>query len=404
MLAVFRALHHRSFALLWGGQTISRLGDSLFHVALAWWVLEQSGSPVVMGTVLIARGVPMLIFSLLGGALVDRLPRLRLMLISDVARGAVVGLMALLAFGGALAIWHVYVMAVIFGLVDALFPSAYRAALPEVTPAEALPSANSLTNLSGEFSGIAGPALGAALVAAGGSATAFALDGLSFAISAACLLPLLRLAPAPRPAGQASSILGDVREGLAAVFGSGWLWVTIAVAAVSNFTFAGPMGAALPFLVKDTLHADVGVLGLFYSFSSAGAVVGAVWLGRYAVIRRRGLKIYLPWIVLALTVALIGLAQSTPVLLAGACVIGLCNAVLGLVWVNALQERVPREKLGRVSSIDYLGSALLEPVGLAVGGWATEWLGPAAVFVVGGTLQAIILLLGLAHPQVRSLD
>ena len=74
------------------------------------------------------------------------------------------------------------------------------------------------------------------------------------------------------------------------------------------------------------------------------------------------------------------------------------------MWLNALQECVPREKLGRVSSIDYLGSSLLEPVGLTVGGWATQWLGPALVFVAGGVLQACILVLGLLHPAVRKLD
>src|SRR5262245_2068620 len=91
VIVLFLSLKHRSFALLWSGQTISRLGDSLYRVALAWWVLEKTGSATAMGTVLICSMTPMLIFLLLGGVAVDRLPRLRLMIGSDVLRGIVAG-------------------------------------------------------------------------------------------------------------------------------------------------------------------------------------------------------------------------------------------------------------------------------------------------------------------------
>jgi MFS family permease len=404
MLVIFRSLRHKPFALLWSGQTISNLGDSLYQVALAWWILQQTGSPLVMGTVIILRTVPMLLFALLGGVLVDRFNRLHLMLLSDLLRGIAVGVLTALFLFNALAVWHLYALSLLFGLVDACFPSAYRAVMPDILPAEALTSANSLTDLSAQFSGIAGPALAAFIVASGGSPLAFGLDALSFFISAACLLPLAKHSSgAPRETAH-DNLLHDAREGLSTVFGTGWIWVTIAVAAVSNLTYAGPMGVALPFLIQDRLHADVAVLGLFYSFNAAGAVCGALWVGRQAQLHRRGLKIYVPWIALALMVMLIGLAQNVWLILVASFVIGLCNSTLGLVWMNALQECVPHEKLGRVSSIDYLGSSLLEPVGLAVGGWATQWLGPAFVFVLGGALQAGILVLGVLHPAVRKLD
>src|SRR5919109_207662 len=140
--ALFKSLTHRSFALLWSGQAISRLGDSLYRVALAWWVLERTGSASAMGAVLIFSFTPMLLFLLLGGAAVDRFPRVRVMLVSDLMRGAVVSLVALLAFSESLQIWHVYVASTVFGFVDAFFQPAYTAAVPEVTPKEALPSAN----------------------------------------------------------------------------------------------------------------------------------------------------------------------------------------------------------------------------------------------------------------------
>jgi len=372
MISSFRALRQRPFALLWSGQTISRLGDNFYRVALVWWVLEKTSSAVVMGTVLICSDVPMLVFLLLGGAMVDRWPRLPLMMISDLVRGLAVGLMAALAFVNLLQVWHIYVISLIFGIVDAFFQPAYRAAVPEIVPGDHLPSANSLTSLSGEISGVIGPAMGAGMVALGGTPSAFALDALSFFISVACLLPILRLSGSPRAEEPAGSILRDVRAGLGVVFGTPWLWITIAVAGISNITYAGPMGVALPFLIKNHLHAQVGVLGLFYTSMSLGAVLTAFWLGRYTLIRKRGLKLYGVWMLIGIMVVLIGLPISIPGVLVAAFVIGGANTALGLIWVNTLQEQIPRELQGRVSSVDFLGSSLFAPVGYAVGGWATE--------------------------------
>jgi DHA3 family tetracycline resistance protein-like MFS transporter len=404
MSSLLRALRHRPFALLWSGQTISTVGDRIYQVTLAWWVLQETGSTVAMGTVLILTVAPMLVFLLLGGVMVDRLPRLRLMFVSDLVRGVVVSLTAWLAFADRLAIGHVYALSLVFGLVDAFFQPAYRAIVPEVVPAEGLPSANSLTSLSGQLSGIAGPALGAAVVAMGGTALGFGLDGLSFFISVCCLLPLLRLARVPQQQEASHGILGDLREGLATVAASPWLWITIVVAGISNIAYAGPMDVSLPFLIKDHFHADVAVLGLFYSASSVGSVLAALWLGRMARLRRRGLLVYGPWMAIGVLVLLMGLPIPVQGILVASFLIGACSTVIGLVWVNTLQELVPQHLLGRVTSVDYLGSYVLLPVGFAIGGWAARLLGPAPVFVIGGALQTVLVALGLVHPQVRSLD
>src|ERR1041384_7884889 len=189
---VLLSLKHRPFALLWTGQTTSRLGDSLYRIALAWWVLEKTGSAVAMGTVLVFSQVPMLIFLLIGGVVVDRLPRLRIMFSSDLLSGFVITFVAVFAWLNLLQIWHIYIASIIFGFVEAFFFPAYQAVIPQITPAELLTSANSLNGLSQRITGIAGPALGAALVAAGGTSVTFALDALSFFLSAICVLPMLR--------------------------------------------------------------------------------------------------------------------------------------------------------------------------------------------------------------------
>jgi MFS family permease len=417
---LFRSLTHRPFALLWSGQTTSRLGDSLYRIALAWWVLEKTGSATAMGTVLVFSSVPMLIFLLVGGVVTDRFPRLWVMLISDVLSGAVVTFVSVLAFTGGLEVWHIYIASIVFGLVEAFFFPAYSAAVPEITPKEMLPSANSLTSLSQRGASIIGPAVGAAVIALVGTPAAFGLDAFSFFVSAACIFQILRSHPALNQAPAAAvgeaggapapvrrglrSVWADMREGYITVIASPWLWITIAIFALVNATSSGPMSVSLPFLVSTNLHEGVGTLGLFTSISSIGFVLGAIWLGRYTRIRRRGPIAYIATLINGAVVAIFGLTISVPFLALAAFLGGAAIAVFGLIWTNSLQELVPRHLLGRVSSIDALGSFVLLPVGFGVAGWATDLIGAPLVFVIGGSATVILALLGLSHPAIRGLD
>ena len=147
-MTVFRAFSHRSFALLWSGQIISRLGDSLFTIALACWVLQKTGSATAMSIVLICTTIPMLLLILFGGVAVDRFPRVRLMLVSDLLCGCLVVLIAYLSFQQRLELWQIFIMSALFGVMQAFFSPAYTALIPDLVPTELLPSANSLKSIS----------------------------------------------------------------------------------------------------------------------------------------------------------------------------------------------------------------------------------------------------------------
>lgn len=403
-MTLFRALRHRPFALLWSGQAISRLGDSLYNIALAWWVLQATGSAAAMGTVLIFSFAPLVLFLLVGGVAVDRLPRLRVMFVTDLASGIVVLAVAALASLGRLEVWHVYIASMLFGFMQAFFFPAYNAVVPDLTPAEALPSANSLTNLSQQLAGVAGPALGAVIVATRGAPAAFALDGLSFLISAGCLLTLVRQAEPPRQTRERTSVWRDLREGIGVVMAVPWLWINIVLFGLTNVTLTGPRAVALPFLVRNNLHANVGTLGFVYSAGATGAVVGAIWLGGLKRIRRRGPLAYGATVLSGLAGVLIGLAPVVAVTATAAFVIGLCISVFSLIWTNTLQEMVPREKLGRVNSIDALGSFVLLPLGFGLAGWSTDRLGAPLVFILGGGVTVLLTLAAWLHPAIRALD
>jgi len=403
-VSLFVSLRTRAFALLWTGQTISRLGDSLYRIALSWWVLEKTGSATAMGTVLVVSSLPMLLFLLVGGVVVDRLPRFRVLFASDVLNGCVVAVVSVLAATGALEIWHVYVAGAIFGLSDAFFYPAYAASVPQIVPPESLPSANSLTGLSFQITGIVGPAVGATLVALGGTPAAFGLDSLSFFISAAFLAPLIRIA-LPRTSAQAApGPLRDLRDGLAEVGSRTWLWLSIAFFGLVNIFDAGPRNVALPFLVHDHLGLEVGALGAVTSAIAVGSVAAAIFLGRYHRLRRRGLLLYGSEIVMGLMLVLFGLMPSLPGLMAAAFIFGVGISIGGLVWTNTLQEMVPQERLGRVSSIDALGSFVFLPVGFAFAGILADRIGSANVFLLGGTVVALLAGAMLFVPSIQRLD
>lgn len=398
------ALKVRSFALLWTGQAISRVGDHLYQVALAWWVLQETGSVAVMGTVLLCSMLPMLVCALPAGVYVDRLPRAKLMLTSDLVRGIITTIVTMLAATQQLAVWHVYLASALFGCVDAFFQPAYIALVPALTPPEALPSANALTSLSAQVGRFAGPILGAALIAAGGTPLAFALDAASFFISAAFLLPLRRHSAPLTTAVAPLSIARSVCDGMAVVFGAPWLWFTMAVTALVNMALAGPYQVALPFLVEQRFGADVRLLGWLYAAFPVGYVVSALWLGRFTRLRRRGWLMYGALIVGGLGMLALGLPIGIVGVLAAAVLNGAALEASSLIWTNVLQELVPNDQLGRVASVDVLLTYGLLPIGFVLTSGAAGYLGAATVCVLGGALTAGAAALSLSNPAIRAME
>ena len=425
-MALFRSLSVRPFALLLAGQTLSRVGDFLYQVVLAWWMLEETGSALAVGTVFVFALLPALLFGLIGGVAVDRFPRIPIMLLSDVLRGVLITGVAVASFNDALLVWHVYAVSLLFGIVDAFFQPAYFALVPALVPEGDLPSANSLSSMTFQLGRIAGPPLGALLIGLGGTSLGFLVNGLSFFLSAAFLVPLLGMVRRSGGAGEqgmrgpdesrgaekrlrsgrqsAAAFVAELREGFAVLARSPILWIGITAAALCNPLLTGPYYVALPFLVEESFAGQVNVLGLLYALFPIGFVLGGVWLGRKTTLRRRGRTFFLGAMVTALCLAVFGLPVTLVVLGLAAVINGLGQETASLTWTHLLQELTPPEKLGRVASIDSLASTTLLPLGFLLAGAITEAWGAAAAFLVGGGLAAIIYGLPLLHPAVRRFD
>jgi len=160
----------------------------------------------------------------------------------------------------------------------------------------------------------------------------------------------------------------------------------------------------MPFLVSDFMQADVNRLGLLYSIFPIGFVIGGMWLGRYQTLPRRGVMMYVTLALGAIMLGLFGFHMPLWILIAAALVNGIALQFGALAWTHLLQEKIPNEQLGRVSSIDAMGSMSLMPVGMALAGWATATVGPALVFIAGGALTALVGMAAILHPAIRELD
>ncbi len=263
------ALRHRDFALLWTGQSVSMLGDGIFNVALPLETLQVDSRPTALSLVLAARIAPTVCLLLLGGVVVDRVPRRFAMLAADVVRGLAVAAIAAGIALGDLHLWALLTMAVIFGIADAFFTPASIAIVPELLPRELLVQGSALATTSQQVARmLAGPALGGLVIAVSGLGAAFAVDAGSFAVSAGSLLAL---SSRPRPARTGRSVLADALEGLRYCRSQRWLWVTISAAGVANLVAFSPLTLLVPLLIKNVLHDGPFVLGLVIASAEPAA-------------------------------------------------------------------------------------------------------------------------------------
>ena len=395
----FDALRVRDFALLWSGQTVSSLGDGVFTIALALTALKIGHSPIDLAYVLAARAVPSVCFALLGGVVVDRVPKRLAMLASDAVRGVAVGVVALLLANRELRLWQLIVMSAIFGTADAFFGPASMAIMPELLDDHLLVQGNALSQMSGQLTqGLIGPAVGGLIVAGIGFAWSFAIDAISFVVSALCLLAMRIRTQRAKVHGSA---FAEAMEGISYVRKTRWLIASLLGAALANFVGMTPLTVLLPLLVRITLHASALSLGLVFAAGGAAGVVASLVVARMGSPR---LRVTVLWTAYAAGgAAIIGMAFAPNVW-----VVGLLSAAeIGLfiygdvLWVAMMQELVPREVLGRVSSLVYLLAFSLGPLGILLGGVVAAGIGIRETIFIGGLVSMVICVVVILIPGVR---
>ena len=400
-LKVVAPLRERDFRLLWSGNLVSLLGDGIFTVALALEALRVDHQPTGLAYVLACRAVPAVALAIVGGGIVDRIPRRTAMLVADLVRGAAVGLIAILVVEQAIGLWELAVMAVAFGTADAFAGPAFLAVIPELLPPELITQANALNSTSAELAvNLIGPAVGGLAVAAIGTAAAFGFDAATFAVSAGCLAGL-RWRYRPGPSGK--SLLAEAAEGIHYIVSRRWLFLLLMGAAIANLVGMGPYVVLLPVLVRHVLHASPVVLGLVYASAGAAGVAASLVVARLGSPRHLLETMWSAYSVAGILLAAICFAPNawvTALLSAGSAGLIVYGDVL---YFTRLQTSVPKHLMGRVSSVSYVMVSTLTPVGMILGGVVAAALGARTAFLLSGLLAAACGLV-LLVPGARSLD
>ncbi len=392
-------LSHSSFRYLWLAQTASVLGDRMVIVALALFINDLTGSATDIGIVLGAQTLPFVAFLLIGGVWADRLPRARLMIATDVARAVLHGFLALLIFTGWVEIWHVVVIEALFGTAEAFFRPAYTGLLPRTVPPDQIQPAQALANVSSNVAELSGPALATALVLGLGAGWAFALDALTFVVSAVFLLRV-RVTDAPPPVSERRTALTELREGFDHFRSRRWLWVTVAI-----FSLIVPLGVAPLYVlgpgVAEDAYDSAALFGIFATLLGVGAVAGGVAGLRWRP-RRKLLVAFVAFMSWPIALVLFGLSVPVALLLGVAVAAGVGSALFDVMWHTTMAEQIPPEALSRVSSYDWMGSLILLPVGYILAGPVADATSAEAVLVGGGVLSFVLLVIGLLPRDTRT--
>ena len=402
---ILRPLRHRDFRLLWTGMTTSLIGDGIFLVALAWQVYKLSNTPAALSIVGVAMTVPQVLFLLLGGVVSDRLDRRLVMISADALRALSLIALGLLSIApeGTLQIWHIMIVAAVFGAGTAFFGPAFDAIVPQLVPSRDLNQANSLDQFVRPAAArMLGPAIGGWLIAAWGPGTAFLIDAGTFVLSIACVT-LIRARAIDRT-GEHRSAFQDIREGFRFVRSRTWLWGTLLAATLAYLIFWGPSEVLLPFVVKNHMHGSASDLGMILALGGVGAMFAAIVMGNRDVPRRHITFMYGVWTLSTLAVAGYGLASFPWQLMVASFVFNALEGAGTIVWATTKGRLVPARLLGRVSSFDWFISIGLVPVSFAVTGPVAAFFGPRETLVGAGVLGGIVTLGFLFLPGMRDVE
>ena len=397
LAAELEPLRERRFRLLFAARTVSTFGSQMANVALAFAVLDFGG-PADLGLVIMAREIPLVVLLLLGGVWSDRLPRHLVLVSADVLRGVAQGLTAALLLTGNASLLAVALLQVVYGGVNAFGRPAYQGLLPQVVKRGRLQQANAMLGLSGSTAAIAGPAIGAIIVAAAAPAWALAADALTFAVSAT-FLALLDLPRAMRLSGR--SVIADFREGWQEFTSRSWLVAVVASFSLFQLTFFPALLVLGPFVAKTELG-GAAAWGAILAVQSVGSLLGGL-----VALRVRFSRPLVALLLLVLPagfqVILLGAGAPLWAITGAAFFSGGCFAIGNAVWFSTLQEKIPEHAISRISSFDWFGSVALNPIGYALIGPLSEVIGVGESLLLAGGLNVGITLAMFAIPSVRTL-
>ncbi len=383
----FRSLrNHPNFRLYWIGAGLSNIGTWMQMVAQGWLVYQLTSSPFLLGLVSFVGSIPVLVLSLYGGVLADRVERRRLMMVTQTGMMVLAFVLAGLTFAGVVTVWHIMVIAFLNGCVNAINAPVRASLVADLVPREDFQNAIALNSVQFQGSRMLGPALAGLTLAALGPGWCFFINGASFLTVIAALIGL-RVPPLPpRPA---QSVAQNVKEGLQYVWREPTIFALLLVAAIPSL-FGQPYQAMLPAVALGVLGVGATGLGVLTSAAGCGAVVGALIIASSSKRMRRGQLQLQMLLLFGVALCLFSqsrwLATSVPLIFG----IGLASMAYNSLNQTFLQSLVADEMRGRVSSLLTLMTLGLQPLGALQAGIVSDRFGVSVALLAGGIVCAIV--------------
>jgi MFS family permease len=382
-------VRRHDFRNLYVAVAASELGDALHYIALMWFAFD-AGGPLGVVAVRLADSVPALVFGLHGGLAADRWDRRRMMIGADVARAAVLIPIAAAGLTGHLPLAALVVAAFLLETATSYFAPAYGALLPAIVERANVQKANALVQGTAQALSVGGWALAAALVAVLPISTFFAVNAVSFIVSAVFItrvrVPRARAEHLDAP---------HIREGFAALRPRRTLAVGVVVLGVAVTISSGTWIGGVPTLVRDALHHGAGGFSIVMIGYALGSIVSGVLLARIPV-RRKALASQLAWTLYLPGYGLMALAGSLWVAVAGAFAAALGQSSAVVLLNSAAQEEVPDSLLGRVIGLISLTHRGAHATGLLLVSPLFAFVAPRAIFVGAAFALPAVGLVGAA--------
>jgi len=390
----------RDFAVFWTAQTLSVLGDSFALIALPLLVLEATGSLASMGLLTAAGGAAAVVAAVFAGVVVDRVDRRRLLIVCDLVRMVLYGVIPLVWLFGP-QVWLLYVVLPLCEAVGTLFAVGYVTVVRSLVGTSQLTEANGRLNATAAAAGVLGPLCAGLVAALTGPAAAVGVDAASFGVSALCITFVRFRARPVEKSPERIGLWRDLRTGVAFLRGHPVLRTLTALLFVFSFLTFG-LNDLIIYHLKHDLGHDDGTVGTVMAVAALGTITGALLVAR---VRRRlgfGVTWTLAVAVAGAAFAGMGWARDVPVIAALSAAFLACVAVAGTCSMSLRQEITPEPLLGRVTSAFWTLHYSAAPAGAAVLTWAAEREGTAPVGLIAGACCVLIALVALFTPIRRA--
>ena len=396
----FRSFRYRNFRWLWCGAFTSTTGFFVAQVAESWYVYEQTSSESLLGLTAFLNGLPILMFSVVGGVFADRMDRRYLLIGSQVMQMVAALGLAILFFVETIEIWHILTAAFVAGLGQAFGGPAYQALIPSLVPKKHLPNAIALLSIQFNLAGTLGRPIGGLVFKFFSPAMCFLVNALSFLAVIVSLL-LLRIPFIPKPGQQ--NLIRSLLDGFRAIHASAALRSLMLLAVVTAFCGV-PIALLLPVFARDVFGLDAGGFGWMGAVLGAGAVVGALNVARLGNAPKKGRDSLIMQVFLGVTIIGFALARwlslATGFLfLCGGAILAVFTMITSLVQLN-----VPEEMRGRIMSVHNTAFRGVMPLSNISCGFAAEKIGATNVLSFNGAVLILVALwYGISGNEVSNL-